>query len=57
MFNVTKYKNIIFGISDLNDIKSDETEINLFKDELIKCESIKSKNEKRTVINIISEFF
>ena len=57
LFNVTRYNNIIHGITNLNDIKLNKNEIILFQSELEKYKSINSKNNKKISINIIPEFF
>ena len=57
LFNVTRFNNIIHGITNLNDIKLNKNEIILFQSEIEKYKSIDSKNNKKISINIIPEFF
>lgn len=57
LFNVTRFNNIIHGITNLNDIKLNKKEIILFQSEIEKYKLIDSKNNKKISINIIPEFF
>lgn len=57
LFNVTRYKNLIYGINDLNNIKLNKEEIHILQSEIDKCNSINIKNQKKLTIKIIPEFF
>jgi hypothetical protein len=46
LFNVTKQKNLLLGIYDLNEIKLNQEEINFLKSEIDTCESIDIKIKK-----------
>lgn len=57
LFNVTRHKNLLLGINDLNEIKLNQEEINFLQSEIDTCESINIKNQKKLSIKIIPEFF
>lgn len=57
LFNVTKYNNLIDGISDLNEIKIKDEEIILIKNEIDNCISLKRTYENKISIKILPEFF
>lgn len=57
LFNVTRYKNIIHGIRNLNDIKLNKKELHLFQSEIEKYKLINSQSNKKITINIVPEFF
>ena len=57
LFNVTRYKNIIQDINDLNDIKLNNEEINIIEKEIDTAASINDNNQKKITIKIIPEFF
>ena len=57
LFNITWYKNLIYGINDLNNIKLNKEEIHILQSEIDKCNSINIKKKKKLTIKIIPEFF
>lgn len=57
LFIVTRYKSIIHGIDNLNDIKLNENEINILQKKIDECISINTKNQRKLSIKILPQFF
>ena len=57
LFIVTRYKSIINGIDNLNDIKLNENEINILQKKIDECISINTKNQRKLSIKILPQFF
>lgn len=57
LFNVTRYKNLLNGIKNLNDIKPNKTEINIIKNEIELCKNVNVKNLNPKVILVNQEFY